>query len=282
MIIWLASYPKSGNTWLRSLLSSYYFSRNGEFNFELLKKIDQFPSVNYFKDDKDLYLKPEDTAEKWLDKQAEINREKKLRLFKTHNAICKINGNIFTDPKNTLGGIYIVRDPRNVVTSLANHYQITIDEAYEFMKDSKRAIIEKKGSRYLGFTALFSWDLHIDSWLSYKNFPILVIRYEDLQSETFQTLKKVVSFIKDISKSNENFNRSKAKEAIKSCEFEKLKKMEEKKGFQEAVFKKDKLERIKFFNLGKENNYKNLLNTNLIMQMNELYKNKLLKFNYEL
>ena len=123
---------------------------------------------------------------------------------------------------------------------------------------------------------------YIDSWLSYENFPILVIRYEDLQSETFQTLKKVVSFIKDISKSNENFNRSKAKEAIKSCEFEKLKKMEEKKGFQEAVFKKDKLERIKFFNLGKENNYKNLLNTNLIMQMNELYKNKLLKFNYEL
>ena len=107
MIIWLASYPKSGNTWLRSLLSSYYFSRNGEFNFELLKKIDQFPSVNYFKNDKDLYLKPEDTAEKWLDKQAEINREKKLRLFKTHNAICKINGNRFTDPKNTLGGIYI-------------------------------------------------------------------------------------------------------------------------------------------------------------------------------
>ena len=282
MIIWLASYPKSGNTWLRSLLSSYYFSTNGEFNFELLKKIDQFPSVNYFKDDKDLYLKPEDTAEKWLDKQVEINKEKKLLLFKTHNAMCKINGNRFTDPKNTLGGIYIVRDPRNIVTSLANHYQITIDKAYEFMKDRKRAIIEKKGNRYLGFTALFSWDFHIDSWLNYRNFPILVIRYEDLQSETFQTLKKVISFIKDISKSKKNFDRSKAKETIKSCEFEKLKKMEEKKGFDEAAFKKDKSERIKFFNLGIENNYKNLLNTNLISQMNELYKPKLLKFNYEL
>ncbi len=282
MIIWLASYPKSGNTWLRSLLSSYYFSTNGEFNFELLKKIDQFPSVNYFKDDKDLYLKPEDTAEKWLDKQVEINKEKKLLLFKTHNAMCKINGNRFTDPKNTLGGIYIVRDPRNVVTSLANHYEITIDEAYEFMKDRKRAIIEKKGNRYLGFTALFSWDFHIDSWLNYRNFPILVIRYEDLQSETFQTLKKVISFIKDISKSKKNFDRFKAKETIKSCEFEKLKKMEEKKGFDEAAFKKDKSERIKFFNLGLENNYKNLLNTNLISQMNELYKPKLLKFNYEL
>ena len=282
MIIWLASYPKSGNTWLRSLLSSYYFSSNGEFNFELLKKIDQFPGINYFKNDRDLYLKPEDTAEKWLDKQTEINKEKKLRLFKTHNAICKINGNSFTDAKNTLGGIYIVRDPRNVVTSLANHYQITIDEAYEFMKDRKRAIIEKKDNRYLGFTALFSWDFHIDSWLNYQNFPILVIRYEDLQYETFRTLKKVVTFIKDISKSNKNFDQSKAKETIKSCEFEKLKKMEADTGFHEAVLKKGKLERIKFFNLGKENNYKNLLNTNLITQMNETFKQKLLKFNYEL
>ena len=264
MIIWLASYPKSGNTWLRSLLSSYYFSSNGEFNFELLKKIDQFPGINYFKNDRDLYLKPEDTAEKWLDKQTEINKEKKLRLFKTHNAICKINGNSFTDAKNTLGGIYIVRDPRNVVTSLANHYQITIDEAYKFMKDRKKAIIEKKDNRYLGFTALFSWDFHIDSWLNYQNFPILVIRYEDLQYETFRTLKKVVTFIKDISKSNKNFDQSKAKETIKSCEFEKLKKMEADTGFHEAVLKKGKLERIKFFNLGKENNYKNLLNTNLI------------------
>ena len=95
MIIWLASYPKSGNTWLRSLLSSYYFSTNGEFNFELLKKIDQFPSVNYFENDKDLYLKPEDTAEKWLNKQTEINKKKKLLLFKTHNAICKINGQLW-------------------------------------------------------------------------------------------------------------------------------------------------------------------------------------------
>jgi gamma-glutamylcysteine synthetase len=58
--------------------------------------------------------------------------------------------------------------------------------------------------------------------------------------------------------------------------------MEETKGFNEAVFKKDKSEKIKFFNLGIENNYKNLLNTNLISQMNELYKPKLLKFNYEL
>ena len=58
--------------------------------------------------------------------------------------------------------------------------------------------------------------------------------------------------------------------------------MEEKPEFHEAVFKKGKSKRIKFFNLGKENNYKNLLNPNLIIKMNEVYKQKLLKFNYEL
>ena len=48
MIIWLASYPKSGNTWVRSLLSSYYFSDTGNFNFELLKNINVYPQQKYF------------------------------------------------------------------------------------------------------------------------------------------------------------------------------------------------------------------------------------------
>ena len=48
MIIWLASYPKSGNTLVRSLLSSYFFSEDGKFNFEMLKKIDQFPHIKLF------------------------------------------------------------------------------------------------------------------------------------------------------------------------------------------------------------------------------------------
>ena len=135
MIIWLASYPKSGNTWVRALLTSYYFSKKGDFNFELLKKIDQFPSVNHYKNDKDLYLKPESNAEKWLSKQKEINKDNKIRFFKTHNANCIINGNKFTDNQNTLGAIYIVRDPRNVITSLKHHYQISNDDALLFMRN---------------------------------------------------------------------------------------------------------------------------------------------------
>ena len=58
MIIWLASYPKSGNTWLRSLLATYFFSNDGEFNFELLNKIDAYPGSRYFEKYDDSFSTP--------------------------------------------------------------------------------------------------------------------------------------------------------------------------------------------------------------------------------
>ena len=194
MIIWLASYPKSGNTWLRSLIASYFYQKDGDFNFDLLNFIDQFPSVNYFKKYEDSFLQPESTAEYWIKEQENINRDKKLRFFKTHNALCKINNFSFTDSKNTIAAIHIVRDPRNVVTSLSNHYQINKNEAFDFMKNEKKALIEKKNNKFLGFVPLFSWKFHQESWSECKKFPVLTIRYEDLQADTFKTFKSILNF----------------------------------------------------------------------------------------
>ena len=78
MIIWLASYPKSGNTWLRSLIASYFYQKDSDFNFDLLNFIDQFPSVNYFKKYEDTFLKPESTVKYWIKEQENINRDRKL------------------------------------------------------------------------------------------------------------------------------------------------------------------------------------------------------------
>ena len=49
MFIWLASYPKSGNTLVRSMLASYFFSKDGIYNFDLIKNIKQFPNIELFK-----------------------------------------------------------------------------------------------------------------------------------------------------------------------------------------------------------------------------------------
>ena len=281
MIIWPASYPKSGNTWLRALLSSYFFSSNGNFNLKMLENIKSFPTEDNFKNYKDKFNNPGDTSKYWISEQERINLSKKVMFLKTHMAVCKVNGNSFTDNKNTLGAIYIIRDPRNVITSLSNHYQISIEEAFEFMKDDQRAIYSKVNNRYLGFQFLMSWSLNQKSWIENKKFPVLLIKYEDLVGETFFVFKNIIQFVNKLMNNKQAFNKDKAVNAIKNTSFEKLQNLEKQYGFSEAVTKKGTKEKLKFFNLGKANNYQNILSKNLINKMNNEYKKELEKYNYE-
>ena len=246
MIIWLASYPKSGNTWLRAMIASYFYTDNGVFNFNVLEQIDQFPSFTHFENYNDKFERPESTTKYWFDAQKEINKDKKLKFFKTHNALCKIEDNEFTDKRNTLGAIYIIRDPRNVVTSIANHFDKNIDQALEFMTDEKRCLIHKEKDRYLGFIPLFSWVQHQKSWVKTKRFPILTIRYEDLQTRTFEVFKNVLDFIKSISNFMKPLDKEKVKKVVQSCDFYQMQRLEKKQGFRESVMTKDKNDNINF------------------------------------
>ena len=120
MIIWLASYPKSGNTLLRSILSAYFYSADGNFKFENLYKISQFPAIHHFMS---LGVNIDDEGEvfkNFINAQKLINENKKAKFFKTHSSLCRMSNCNFTDLKNTLGAIYVIRDPRNVITSILN------------------------------------------------------------------------------------------------------------------------------------------------------------------
>ena len=280
MIIWISSYPKSGNTWLRSLISNYFFSKDGNFNFELIKQIDSFPSSKFFRNYKDKFEKPEDTSKYWIKEQERINSLNKIFFLKTHNALCKINGNKFTDQNNTLAAIYLVRDPRNVITSIANHYQITTRNAFDFMKDKNRGIIEREGNRYTGFQPLFSWDLHIKSWTENTLYPSLIIKYEDLIIDTASVFKKVLEFIKKISNSKNNIDEQKLLKCVENCKFSNLKTMEREKGFDESMVNKKTGDKIAFFNLGEKNNFKDILEKDLINEMNDYFKYQLKKYKY--
>ena len=90
MIFWIASYPKSGNTWLRALISTYFFSKDGTFEDSLLKNIDQFPTKQYFKNfnhDKKIDC---DTCRYLIKDKKTINLNKNLKFFKTHNIFGKL------------------------------------------------------------------------------------------------------------------------------------------------------------------------------------------------
>ena len=133
MIIWLASYPKSGNTWVRSIISSLIYSDDGNFNFEQIKKIKQFPDKNFFKDFVTDFSNFEEISKNWIVAQDKINLDGNIKLFKTHQGQYIVSNNHFTNKDNTIAKIYIVRDPRNLVKSVSNHFSLSIEEAYKFL-----------------------------------------------------------------------------------------------------------------------------------------------------
>ena len=278
MIIWLASYPKSGNTLLRSILSAYFYSGDGDFKFDNLYKISQFPAIDHFMslginldDEKNVF-------ENFINAQNLINQQsKKAKFFKTHSKLCQMYGSNFTDLKNTLGVIYIIRDPRNVVTSFAHHYNLTIDKATEALLDEKRFMIktDKNASVFLG-----SWSSNYESWrdLEKKN-KYLLVKYEDLVNKKKSTLLKIFKFL-EILGMQFNLDMIKLNKAIKSTDFDKMKNLEKKETFYESMVDENTGKRRVFFNMGPDNDWRRILDDKNRENIEKYFRNEMLELGY--
>ena len=278
MIIWLASYPKSGNTWVRSFLSAYYYSSDGKFTFELLKKIKQFPSKEFF--DRKL-LSVDEASQNWLIAQKKIKDKKKICFLKTHNVNGAFKGNSFTTTEFTAGVIYIVRDPRNVLTSVMNHYSLSESDGLKMMNSVYRNLRdENDNDNYSNYSFISSWSNNYNSWKLSKNINSLFIKYEDLENDKYKTFSKIVNFTNNIIKKERNIDENKFKLAIETTNFEVLQKKEEYEGFDEAVYSSKEGKMKPFFNLGRKNNYKNLLKPETSKVIEGLFEKEMKELGY--
>jgi len=278
MISWIASYPKSGNTFIRSFLASYLFSDTGKFDFDLLYNILQFPSLKFSKTD--LFSK-KDAAQNWIYNQNFFFNNKDTFL-KTHNTLIEFEGYKFTSPKQTKGAIYIVRDPRNVVLSMSHHYSLTYEESFEKMINNEASLLEKTfNNDHSNFTFLGSWSNHYKSWRDNNEFKVLFLKYEDFEENAEKEFKKILSFIYELKNEKFIINDKKFSNALKSTNFTNLKNKENIYGFEESIYS-DKGKKLNFFNFGFQNKWQKKLPNDIVKKINLSLKNDIIELGYNI
>ena len=282
MIIWLASYPKSGNTYVRAFLSAYYFSENGQFDFSQILNIEQFPHEKFYIGK---INNMNDASKQWVPIQKKIIQNKKIKFLKTHSFLGNYNGNIFTTPETTLGAIYIVRDPRNVLSSIKNHFSLGDEEALEMIKDKERWLMSNNGS-YASYTYISSWSNNYTSWLRNNHFRRLFVRYEDLILNKYETFRDIVVFTNTLMNRVEGVNKSKLQKSIETTNFNILKNKEISETFDgsESSFKNWRKfhseNKNLFFNLGPENNWKKILKTKISNEIKNNFEKEMKELRY--
>ena len=275
MIVWIASFPKSGNTWLRAFLCSYLYMNleSKTFDFGLLKNILRFPSTKKYKDIGVVPKSFEDVAKNWIAVQEKINSNKKINFLKTHNAFGGLKNCPFTNKANTLGVIYLVRDPRDVLISYSRHLEKSIDETLELvLEDDHKGWLNEYKKDVIG-EIRGSWAQNYNSWKNFYLTEKIIIRYEDLIKDPFNNFSNIIRYL------NKLFGLEIDDEKIKKCieitDFNKLKKLEMKTGFIENYSKKEL-----FFNQGKSKQWQDILDKKTVLKLEKKFKKEMQELKY--
>ena len=271
MIIWLASYPKSGNTLLRSMLSAYLFSNDGIFNFDLLTNIKQFPNDDILQrlgiEIKDL----NGIIKNSIRAQETFNKKSSVGFVKTHNMLFNFEKKYpFTNFDNSLGVIYVVRDPRNLVLSYARHLDTPVEEIVKFVTSGNAIKNDIMGN----------WSENYLSWKAFRKYnKYLLIKYEDLILNPKTNLLKIIEFVFSLSGRKLSLDMKKIDNVIKSTSLDSLKKLETTNNFNEQARDK-KGKKIKFFDKGGQRNWSKSLDKNLTDQIEKSFKSEMTELGY--
>ncbi len=211
--IWLASYPKSGNTWFRMLVANLsaeeQTSRHQQFTGT--RRHRQRPRPVRLSDADRLRAARRMTrstacarasTRNWRRARATTNTigtddASPVRFVKVHDAytLTPKGEPLLAGRRGADGAIFIVRDPRDVAPSIANHNRTNIDAAIALMNDRDAVYCAKPGRMDTQLRQQVpGWSGHIASWLDQRDLPVHLIRYEDLQADTFATFRAALSF----------------------------------------------------------------------------------------
>ena len=275
-IVWLASYPKSGNTWFRAFLTA--LMNNGELNINEIKTNGMFSSRQIFSAFTDIdstYLYDEEAKilQPEVFNQLSNEYEQERTFIKVHDAY---TFNSVMQPiiptQGTLCAIYFIRNPLDIAGSLANHNSISIDTAVNSLIKDDFTLARQDGNfnNFNQFRQFLSnWSFHVESWTSILPFPVKVIKYEDMVQNPYETFSKAIDFL------GLSYNPESIYKAIEASSFNNLKQQELANKFKEVLSIDNP-----FFRKGSINNWEDELNKTQISLLAKKHKKIMTLFNY--
>lgn len=273
-IVWLASYPKSGNTWLRAFLANLVADRATPLSPDELRDYGDAEALagRYVElaGRPNLELSPEELAALRMDVHALIaQRARGTRLVKTHNFCGDFDGHALINWQVTAGAIYVVRNPLDVAVSMTHHFGLTLDEAIARLGDDRVASINDElfVSHFIG-----SWSTHAGSWAdAAERAPgkVIVLRYEDLLDKPAKHFAKAAKLI------GLGHDKTRIERAVKHTSFQTLSALERKHGFVESVD-----EKTQFFFKGRANQWRDALSRAQVQRIVEDHREQMRRFKY--
>jgi aryl sulfotransferase len=263
-IVWLASYPKSGNTWFRVFLSNLLSDSLHPVDINDLTEttissnrniIDSYLGIH----SSELTVEETDKLRPQVFKRFSDEKEG-TAYVKTHEAwTLNSNRNPIFPKEITKGVLYLVRNPLDIAISYAHHNSETIDKTISVLNNNFSKLCETKDKLNIQTQQqLKSWSNHVSSWIDDSKLPLHIIRYEDMLDHPLESFKSAVDFL------NLKYEESEIIKAISHSSFDTLKVMEASDGFKERGMHSEA-----FFRKGQSNEWETEL---LQTQINEIVK----------
>jgi hypothetical protein len=270
-ILWIASYPKSGNTWVRALLTNFLADAPDPLPLSALADhclgdMAAFPYERVFGGDVSA-VSTEDIYKRRAAAHEVLSRARPgTVLVKTHVALGAPWGTPTITPQATWGAIYVVRNPLDVILSYAAHYGCTIDDAIVFAERADHMIQRKPGQidQLVG-----DWSNHVRGWTQAPGMNRLVVRYEDLLKDTPKAMRGVVRFL------GLPVDKGRIKRAVAHASFKTLSRQEQKSGFSERSANAER-----FFRSGKAGGWRDAMTDAQIERVCDTHADVMRAFGY--
>jgi aryl sulfotransferase len=277
-IVWLASFPKSGNTWFRILLANLAAGENGPADINNLDERGGIASSRHefevatlldtglmSHDDLDL-LRPAVYA-----RAAAAAQEQ--RWIKVHDAYAlNAAGDPLFGGRTAQSAIYLVRDPRDVAVSLAHHNNMTIDAAIDLMNAEDGALCRSRtGLAPQLRQKLSGWSGHAASWLGQTDTPVHLVRYEDMREHPVRSFTAALAFARRPAAEEE------VARAVRHSDFGELQRQEAERGFAERLSRT-----APFFRAGKVGGWRDALTAVQLSRIETAHRRMMRRLGYQL